>query len=337
MVPQSLIEAIGRLLAAGGKGEERFELAPLASGGNNRVFAVEAESGCYVAKWYYHDLPGGRDRARAEFEFLSHIWAFGVRNVQQPIAHDPAGHLALYGFVAGQRVQPGDVSPALVEEAARLFAAINAGPVRASGRHLPDASDACFTVEEHIQSVDRRIERLSAIERESENGREATVFVGELATAWMRVRRRVLADLPGSHRGLPESWRSLSPSDFGFHNAILRPNGEACFLDFEYAGWDDPAKMVGDFFSHPGAPVPADSFDRFVALALEPFAERERLFERVQRLRAVSRIRWCCIMLNEFLPDVATRRQFADPSADIGERQRRQLAKARSIFALADI
>lgn len=336
MVPQALIEAIGRLLAAAGNGEKRFELAPLASGGNNRVFAVESESGRYVAKWYFHDLPGGRDRARAEFEFLSHVLAFGIRDVQRPLAHDPRHHVALYEFVAGRRVQPSDLSPGLVEQAARLFAAINAAPVRAAGRHLPDASDACFTVQEHIQSVDRRIERLSAIEGESATGRDAAAFVGQLADAWTRVRQGLLEDFHGIHDGLPESWRSLSPSDFGFHNAILRPSGEVCFLDFEYAGWDDPAKMVGDFFSHPGVPVPGKFFERFTSLALEPFAERDRLLERVYRLRAVSRIRWCCIMLNEFLSDVATRRQFADPATDIGERQRRQLAKARVLFALAD-
>src|SRR5258708_29751946 len=41
---------------------------------------------------------------------------------------------------------------------------------------------------------------------------------------------------------------------FGFHNALLRPSQELCFLDFEYAGHDDPAKMVGDFFSQPAIP-----------------------------------------------------------------------------------
>lgn len=335
MVPQSLIDAIVRLLATVGNGEKSFELAPLASGGNNRVFSVESDSGHYVAKWYYKD-PAGRDRARAEFEFLSHIWAHGIRNVQRPVAHDPRHNLALYEFVAGRRVQPGDLSRALVEEAAGLFAAMNVARVREAGQHLPDASDACFTVEEHIQSVDRRIERLSGIERESAIGRDAVAFVGQLAGTWSRIKQRLLDDFPSFPDALPHSWRSLSPSDFGFHNVILRPSGEACFLDFEYAGWDDPAKMVGDFFSHPGVPVPSDCFEQFTSLALKPFINRERLLERVQCLRAVSHIRWCCIILNEFLPDVVTRRQFADPVTDIGERQLQQLAKARSLFGLVN-
>ena len=48
----------------------------------------------------------------------------------------------------------------------------------------------------------------------------------------------------------------LSPSDFGFHNALLGPDGKLCFIDFEYAGWDDPAKLICDFFCQPQTPVP---------------------------------------------------------------------------------
>ena len=41
--------------------------------------------------------------------------------------------------------------------------------------------------------------------------------------------------------------KCLSPSDFGFHNVIVEKDKILRFIDFEYAGWDDPAKMVSDF------------------------------------------------------------------------------------------
>ena len=44
----------------------------------------------------------------------------------------------------------------------------------------------------------------------------------------------------------------LSPSDFGFHNAILKESGDLVFLDFEYFGRDDPVKLMADFIWHPG-------------------------------------------------------------------------------------
>ena len=334
MVPESLITAARKLLAATGDTGRRLELTPLTSGGNNRVFLVESEAGRHVAKWYYHDESGTRDRARAEFDFLSHIRRFGIRNVPQPIAHDPEHHLALYEFIAGRPLGESDLSAVLIDQAARLFATINCESVRAAGGHLQPASDACFTIGEHIHSVDARLKVLSVVQARSATDRDAVALVGRMSAVWQRIKDELQRGCPDIDAPLPGRWRSLSPSDFGFHNALLRENGEVCFLDFEYAGWDDPAKMTGDFFSHPGLPVPLSYFELFAGGALAPFEAREELIARARRLSAVSRIRWCCIMLNEFLPDVAKRRRFADPTRDIGERKQRQLEKARALFAL---
>src|SRR6266480_4587472 len=67
---------------------------------------------------------------------------------------------------------------------------------------------------------------------------------------------------------LPQASRILSPSDFGFHNAIRRPDGTLAFVDFEYFGWDDPAKTIVDFLLHPGMSV-ADTLKRRFAAAVE--------------------------------------------------------------------
>ena len=47
-------------------------------------------------------------------------------------------------------------------------------------------------------------------------------------------------------RDIDSAERTLSPSDFGFHNALKRSDGRIVFLDFEYFGWDDPAKMTAE-------------------------------------------------------------------------------------------
>ncbi len=44
----------------------------------------------------------------------------------------------------------------------------------------------------------------------------------------------------------------VSPSDFGFHNALLDDGGAISFLDFEYSGRDDPAKLDLRFFLSAG-------------------------------------------------------------------------------------
>ena len=39
----------------------------------------------------------------------------------------------------------------------------------------------------------------------------------------------------------------VSPSDFGFQNTLISKN-IVYFIDFEYAGLDDPVKCILDFF-----------------------------------------------------------------------------------------
>jgi hypothetical protein len=169
---------------------------------------------------------------------------------------------------------------------------------------------------------------------------DAASFIAELARFWHQLESSVIEvaqteaieiDLP-----LPSEDRCLSPSDFGFHNAIRSEAEGIRFIDFEYAGWDDPAKMVGDFFAQLAVPVPVSFFDEFVESALSAFANRVALRRRAELLRPVYQIKWCCIALNVFLPVHVARRKFANPDLDERSMKRVQLAKAKSLFQSMD-
>ncbi len=304
----------------------------LKAGGNNRVYRVRCGAEEFVAKCYYSSPADPRDRLRSEFVFSTHAWNHGLRCLPQPIAADEESRIALYEYVAGTRIEPAMVDREIVLAAATFFARLNSSTSRDAAAHLPPASEACFSVRQHVRMLDSRLDRLFAIEPASTVDREATAFVAELHDVWSRVRGHIESQSADPVAELPDSWRCLSPSDFGFHNSVQRVSGEVCFLDFEYAGWDDPAKMIGDFFAHPGCPVGSAHRAEFVTEALAPFRESDRISERAELLEPIFRIKWCCIILNEFLGDAARRRAFADPSADPESRKARQLVKARELF-----
>ncbi len=70
---------------------------------------------------------------------------------------------------------------------------------------------------------------------------------------WSASARLLAAEAGLDFNGeLPQEWRSLVPSDFGFHNSLRRNDGSLAFVDFEYFGWDDPVKMTADILLHPG-------------------------------------------------------------------------------------
>jgi len=305
------------------------------SGGNSRIYVATLDGRKLVAKEYFRHPADARDRLQTEWAFLEYAAAAGIGCVPRPVARDPQQGIGIYEFVAGRQIAGADISAARVREAADFFLLLN-GPVhRAAARSLAAASEACFSIAEHLAMVDGRVARLAAIPESSEEDLAARAFAEPLEERWREVRSHVLAATRdgGGDPAAQVQERCISPSDFGFHNALLKDTGELCFLDFEYGGWDDPAKMAGDFFAHPGVPVPREHFDGFVRAAMS-FSRRAAALEaRARLLEPIFRIKWCCIVLNEFVPDSAQRRRFATPGADPAASKRRQLDKARSLLA----
>ena len=126
--------------------------------------------------------------------------------------------------------------------------------------------------------------------------------------------------------------RTLSPSDFGFHNALKKPDGSVVFLDFEYFGWDDPVRLVSDFLLHPGMDLSMDLKKKFLSGCLDIFSGDPEFTFRLKLLYPLIGIRWCMILLNEFLPERWARRQFAGSTNDMHQAQQRQLEKARQML-----
>lgn len=331
MAALPLDAAVSALLRRAGRPASPLRIEPMTSGGNNRVFRVHLGDDSCVAKWYFHGAADGRDRLGSEYAFLERAWASGLRCVPQPLACDRELRVALYEFIDGRRLGAAEIDEARVTEAAHFFAALN-DPVRRRGaRALAAASEACFSVAAHAAMVDERLARFASLRGNSEVDREAIEYITRLGAIWGELKERIFSSFAKPGDALEERWRCVSPSDFGFHNALLRPDGRLCFLDFEYAGWDDPAKAFGDFFAHPGLPVPRAHRAAFLRVAAAPFDDPEALVARAGLLEPIFRVKWCCIILNEFLPASAERRRFADPHGDADAAKRVQLQKARRL------
>jgi len=336
MGDSSIEPAVAALLSKLDFGNSDFRMQPLSASGNNRVFIVYSGNKKMALKWYFNDAADMRDRLGAEYAFLEHAWRIGLRCIPRPIAKVSSENLALYEFVEGEKIDASKVDENLVQQAASFLAALNSPESRAAGTALPPASEACFSVENHFLMVDSRVTKLESMPVESAVEERALELVMEMKEFWKQTKANLLIGCESlgfsPQTVLSNAERCLSPSDFGFHNALLRPDASVCFIDFEYAGWDDPAKAVGDFFSHPGVPVPYGQFETFMAQIFKPFDHAEQMSKRVRLLEPISQIKWCCIILNEFLPAAAKRRQFADPSLDASVRKERQLIKAKQLF-----
>ena len=175
------------------------------------------------------------------------------------------------------------------------------------------------------------------IEKESEIDLSAYHFIrNELVPLWESVRTDTMnqnkTGMVRIDEPLPETDICISPSDFGFHNAIQTDAGTIFFIDFEYAGRDDPVKMICDFFCQPEVPIPHSYLPMFSTRVLERLDNPESHYHRLRTLLPVHTIKWCCIILNEFLPVGRARRMFANQDIDIDEIKQKQLKKAKNLF-----
>ena len=304
----------------------------LAGGANNVVARVDVGGQPLLAKLYFTHARDPRDRLGTEFGMLDFLWANGVRCVPEPLRMDREHNLGLYEFIAGERVAPGQVTGSDVEQLIELLAAMWRLRTLPDALRLPPASEAAFTLNGYWANVERRLNRVRAALAGRPEVAPVRDFVeAELVPVASSVAGFLSARAPelGVELDieLPPAQRTLSPADHGFHNVLRRANGALAFLDFEYAGWDDPAQALANALLLPEVPLPAELRVTFARGLLARLDGTVGVGARLRLIYPMLALKWSLIMLNEFLPVGSERRAFAGANAKA--RLAAQLAKAR--------
>jgi thiamine kinase-like enzyme len=132
---------------------------------------------------------------------------------------------------------------------------------------------------------------------------------------------------------IPNNQVIISPSDFGFHNAIITKDQNTVFLDFEYSGLDDPAKLVGDYFSQVSIPVDLSYIDTFIDSMCSKGIPINEVRQRSLLLLNLYKIKWICIVLNVFIPVNLQRRIFSNPELNIKKYKESQISMANKLLS----
>lgn len=293
-------------------------------GRNSRVYRVESAGRVFALKRYPDAVNDPRDRLGAEIDALTVMERHGFEAMPRLIAHDRRGHTALLQWIDGGAIT--EVSPVDVDEAAVFLKKLHRlGP---EPEFPADrlASEACLSGAEIERQIKARLAELERLFDETDLQR----FLRD--TFHPAVERTLLAAKEEAHAAgydfraiLPQEKRSLVPSDFGFHNALRRPDGSLVFIDFEYFGWDDPVKLVADVLLHPGTPVGEVERLRFRRAALEIYGKDPSFASRLSALQPLFALRWVLILLNEFVP------QRWEQRVSAGDRRSWHRAKANQL------
>ncbi len=285
------------------------EIDRIRAGRNNRVWCISENKSCWALKEYFQHPQDPRDRLKAESSFLNFINRYN-KNLPVPevVAVDHEKNLGLYTWMNGKPVKK--INQKHLEQCVSFIAQFNKDLSKKAKDELSLASEACTAIQQHLESIKSRVDQIFEI--------KATTSIHQKALRWVKnnlkpklekiLLSRIKTELEEINL-LPNYKLILSPSDFGFHN-ILEQQDKLYFYDFEYAGWDDPSKLCADFACQPQQQITKKQGSWFCQ-NLEKQLGWQGLIKKFQLLLPLYRIKWCCIMLNEFRDVDLARRSHA--------------------------
>ncbi len=293
-------------------------------GANNRVYRIQTLDRVFAMKSYGALELDDRDRLGHEFDGLRFLKSAGIgKALPNALAVDREERCALYEWIEGSPALEHDQAD--IDAVLKLMGAMHAARLDDGVAALPEATEAVLRRGDLEGQIDRRLGRLApAAAAEPEL---AAFLALEVQPELDRRTTRYRAE---TSQTVLETLRTLSPSDFGFHNALRRPDGTLCFLDFEYFGWDDPVKLVSDFLLHPGMTLSGPEQQRFLSGATSLYGGDADFSPRLAACLPLYGLRWVLIMLNEFVPELWARRAFSGKGGDWEGAKRAQLRKARA-------
>jgi len=310
------------------------EIVQSGGGKNSLVYKIQClPSQYFISKFYFRHQNDPRDRLSTEYNALRFLWKHGLRYIPEPLILNKEYECGIYECISGQPVLPQDVGKKEIDQAISFLLTLKQLSQLPESRRLRPASEACFSLGTVSKTVEKRMTQLERVQDQALQNylkKEVTPAFFEIINWCKKESDRIKINWDDD---IDLMERTLSPSDFGFHNTLRRTNGEIVFIDFEYFGWDDPAKMVSDFLLHPGFQLTHNLKKYFFRQFLQVFPYSEQLFSRIRIAFPMHGVNWSLRMLNEYLPEHSSRRQFASGSnIRISAVLKRQMNKSKQLL-----
>jgi len=307
------------------------DVRTVSGGGNSQVYHVTSETGNkYALKIYPPD--SAHDRLRSEFDGMQIIHLNFTAPIPKPVGINRELAVASFEWVDGKPIK--NPTQYDIIQAVNFLSSLHKFCHHTKFLNFPRASAACLSGKEIEQQLKVRFELLLNEKNEALN-----LFLNsDFISLFQKMLDRSKSLWPNQDFGLilkPEQ-QILSPSDFGFHNALRSKKKSLVFLDFEYFGWDDPIKLMCDFAFHPGMDLNQEMRKYWFQSTLKIYGDE--LLHRLNASWPLYGLCWALILLNEFRRDIWKRRHAANPSLTDSRvaLQQFQLKRSRELLQFID-
>ena len=162
-----------------------------------------------------------------------------------------------------------------------------------------NAADACCSWETTIIELKRRINELKNLLIMRPQNKEYIALYENILNNSKRCISRLNDKKTRAHWKEIDKQKIISPSDMGYNHRVDKG---IKFIDFEYAGYDDLAKLVCDIVIHPEYKLNKKKEDYLInEIAKKGLTADEAWIRRYEDIKETRGCIWQTIMLRQYI------------------------------------
>jgi hypothetical protein len=264
---------------------------------NSQVFKVVTNKNKELLLKYYPDPKNDKvNRSENEFNSLKLIRNISTE-VPKSILLNTSLNFALYEFIKGKKInkiKSDDIYNIL--KFIRKIQKIK----NTKNTLIKNAKESCLSINDLIIQINNRYAKLLEVNIKNKNIK-LKKFLHEFNSVKDNIYNLIYKNFSKKNilNKLPNHQQIIHPADFGFHNSI-KSNTKIYFIDFEYLGFDDPVKLICDFYWHPAMKLDKNISKLWLHESLKVF-NYKNISVKLQFLLNAYGLRWSLIILNDFV------------------------------------
>jgi len=272
---------------------KEYSLELMKEGRNNDLYKFQSKNLNLIIKKYPKRKLLNFKREKLFYEYLSKM---NTKNVPE-YYFSIKKKLSVFSYLSGKKINKIDNDN--IKNSLRFIEKINSKNV---GNKFEFASDGCSSVYDHIQIVSKRIDNFNDLVEKNFKNKKIYFFLKKKLNPRFNFEKKLI--LQNYKKQVKDKFKKneliLSPSDFGFHNMLIK-NKKTYFFDFEYSGMDDASKLFCDYICQPDLQLNEKQIDLLLKKINIKNKNNLEIKKRIKLLLNIHRIKWCMVMLNIFL------------------------------------
>ncbi|CAM2007969.1 phosphotransferase [Acanthopleuribacter pedis] len=286
--------------------------------GDNYIYQVSCADGSqYILKHFLESSENAEERLAGEVKHLNALHQVGITKVPKSFWH--RGCWGLFNHIEGSHVdEPNDQD---VGQLIDFLIALDQKSDALRAQQVDRAPKARFRLHLYADKLNTLWNQVLSACQRPDGPKDIMLF---MMTDMEQLRQDNLnhfylwlkREKWEKEQEISEKEAIFSPSDFGFHNTIKAADGTLSFLDFEESGWDDPAKLLADFFYNTEQNLTMENKLKVLDAFVKQREWDENFLKRFWAVSDLIAVEWILNHLSVVIPDVMRRLQYANPGLD---------------------